>query len=132
MSFSYSVVSYLYVSCSGLRRDFLLLVIMCSCSEEFPCPFVFGTGSVISLWHSLSLPYNYIAPNYYLTILYSQQHGKAQITAVTLKRISCKWAYTCNSSPIRSDRSVIAKHSEAFVSIRARILGMSLAYRVTR
>ena len=53
----YSIVSYLYVSCSGSitsvgEECYRLLVIMWF-------QFMLGMGCVILLWHSLGLPYNY-------------------------------------------------------------------------
>ena len=68
----YSIVSYLYASCSGLiisageERANLSAIIylqLCGfCSERFTLPlWVLGMDWVILLWHSLGLPYNYFA-----------------------------------------------------------------------
>ena len=69
---SYSIVSYLYVSFSGLitsvgeeRANFSALVylyLICgSVRLGFLILLVLGIGCVILLWHSLGLPYNYFA-----------------------------------------------------------------------
>ena len=61
---SYFLVSYLYVSFSGLdtsaakERTNRLLVII-SVRSGFLFLLVLGIGCVISLWHSLGLLYNY-------------------------------------------------------------------------
>ena len=66
---SYSIVSYLYVSFRALitslgeeRASFSAIVYLqlCGfCLEGFLFILVLGIGCVISLWHSLGLPYNY-------------------------------------------------------------------------
>ena len=69
----YSIVSYLYVSCSGSisiirlgKRELIcLLLFMCnylvSVRRGLLFLLVLGIGFVILLWHSLSLPYNYFS-----------------------------------------------------------------------
>ena len=67
---SYSIISYLYVSCSGSitsdgeeRASLSAISFTCyyvfSVLRGFLSFWVLGMGCVISLWHSLSLPYNY-------------------------------------------------------------------------
>ena len=67
----YSIVSYSYVSCSGsitsVREeranlsaiDYLKSYVV-SVRRGFLFLWVLGMGYVILLWHSLSLPYNYL------------------------------------------------------------------------
>ena len=69
MSFSNSVVTYLYVRCSRLitwvlkRELIFLLSFTCnyvvSVRRGFLFLLVLRTGCVILLWHSLGLQYNY-------------------------------------------------------------------------
>ena len=49
----YSIVTYLYVSCSGL-----LTSVVVSVWRGFLFLLVLGMGCVILLWHTLGLPYN--------------------------------------------------------------------------
>ena len=66
----YSFVGYLYVSGSGSitsvgKRELIgLLLVTCNHVVSFRSGFLFlcvlGMGYVILLWHSLSLPYNYL------------------------------------------------------------------------
>ena len=61
----YSIVSYLYVSCSGSiisvgeGRTFVCLYYVASVRRGFLFLWVLGMGCVILLWHSLSIPYNH-------------------------------------------------------------------------
>ena len=65
----YSIVSYLYVSCSGSitsvakERAKCLLPFTCNYVVSVRTGFLFllvlGMGCVILLWHSLGLPFNY-------------------------------------------------------------------------
>ena len=52
----------------GKRELICLLLFTCHCvvsvRRGFLLLFVLGMGYVILLWHSLSLPYNYYAPNF--------------------------------------------------------------------
>ena len=66
----YSIVCYLYVSCSGSiprlgKRELIcLLSFTCNFVVSVRRGFLFllelGTGCVILLWHSLVIPYNYL------------------------------------------------------------------------
>ena len=66
----YSFLVYLYVNGSGSitsvgeERAYLSAVVhllLCGfCLERFPLPLGAGMGYVILLWHSMSLPYNYL------------------------------------------------------------------------
>ena len=44
---------------------------------------------------------------------------------LTLWGIYGEWAYECNSTSIRNDRKLIARHSLVFVSIRGRSCGVA-------
>ena len=56
----YSIVSYLYVSCSGLGRGLSFTYnYVVSVRKGFLFLWVLGMGCVILLWHSLGLPYDY-------------------------------------------------------------------------
>ena len=65
----YSVVIYLYVSCSGilprLGKGELILLLSFACNDVVSVRrgflLVLVMGSVILLWHSLGLPYNYLS-----------------------------------------------------------------------
>ena len=75
---SFSIVSYLYVSCSGSitsvgeeRAIFLLLFAynyVYSVGRDFLFLLVLRVGCVILLWHSLGLPYNYFICCYCLLL----------------------------------------------------------------
>ena len=67
----YSIVSYLYVSCSGSmtlvgkeREILFLLSFTCNYAVSFRIGYhfllVLGVGCVILSWHSLCFPYNYL------------------------------------------------------------------------
>ena len=65
----YSIVSYLYVNCSGLitsvgeeRELICLLLFTCNYVVSVRRGFVFLL--VLGMWHSLGLPYNYHARFY--------------------------------------------------------------------
>ena len=61
---SYSIVSYLYVSFSGLitsvreERAIFSAIIVVSVWRDYLFLFVLGIGCIILLWHSLGLQYN--------------------------------------------------------------------------
>ena len=65
----YSIVSYLYVGCSGSitsvgeERASLSAIVTCNYVVSVRRGFIFllvlGIGCIILLWHSLGLPYNY-------------------------------------------------------------------------
>ena len=61
----YSIVSYLYVSCSGLvasvgeERANVCCNYMVSVRRGFLFLLVLGMCCIILLWHSLCIPYNY-------------------------------------------------------------------------
>ena len=42
------------------------------CSEGFPLLLVLGMGCVILLWHSLGLPYNYLAERMFVFLISAQ------------------------------------------------------------
>ena len=69
----YAFVVYLYVSGIGLprlgKRELICLLLfssnyVVSVWRGFLFLWVLGMGYVILLWHSLSLPYNYLGSNY--------------------------------------------------------------------
>ena len=70
----YSIDSYLYISCSGSitsvgeERSSVSAIVylwLCGfCSERFPLLHGARMGCVILLWHSLSLPCNYLVNHY--------------------------------------------------------------------
>ena len=83
MSYSHSIVIYLYVSCSGSvtsgKRELIcLLSLTCNYVVSVRRGFllVLGMGCVFLLWHSLCLAYNYFTrPNNKLLFRARVQHS---------------------------------------------------------
>ena len=78
-----SIVSYLYVSCSGSitsvgeeRANLSVIVYLLLCGSVrrgFLFLLVLGMGCILLLWHSLGLPYNYFELSYILTTAHCSQ-----------------------------------------------------------
>ena len=102
----YSIVSYLYVSCSGSVTEVgeaganFSAIVTCNYVDNvrrtFCFPLVLGTGCNILSWHSLGLPY------YYLSVTMDRESyriGTVGINRIHVCTLLYLWTFlTCNVS----------------------------------